>query len=57
MSSDQSNDSLETTQRKRDLRAAKFADEIWKEQGFDTSFDETLINSWVNPTRRLLDED
>ncbi|CAI9271644.1 unnamed protein product [Lactuca saligna] len=56
-SSDHSDDSLATTQRKRDWRVAKFADEIWKEQGFNTSFDETLINSWVNPTSRLLDVD
>lgn len=55
MSFDHSDDSPITTQRKKDWRPAKFADEIWKEQGFDTSFDETLINSWVNPTRRLLD--
>ena len=57
MSSDHSDDYSTTAQKKRDWRAAKFADEIWKEQGFDTTFDETLINSWENPTRRLLDAD
>lgn len=45
MSSDHSNDSPATTQKKRDWRASKFADENWKELGFDTTFDETLINS------------
>ncbi|CAI9302452.1 unnamed protein product [Lactuca saligna] len=57
MSSDHSNDSPTTTQKKKYWRAAKFADEIWKEQGFDTTFDETLINSWVNSNCRLLDAD
>lgn len=27
------------------------------EHGFDTSMDDTLIKYWVNPTRRLLDDD
>lgn len=30
---------------------------IWREHGLDTTMDETHINSWVNPTRRLLNED
>lgn len=44
-------------QKKQDWRAVKFVDEIWRAQGFDTTFDESLINLWVNPTRRLLDSD
>ena len=38
-------------------RAAKFAKQIWRAYGFDTTMDESLINSWVISTRRLLDDD
>lgn len=57
MSSDYTDDSPATAQQKCDWRVAKFKDETWKEQGFDTMLNETLVNSWVNPTRRLLDAD
>lgn len=55
--SNHSDDSPTTTQRKRVWRVTNFVDEIWKEKGFETSYDETLINSWVNPTRGILDAD
>ena len=54
MSSDHTDDSPATAQKKQDWRAAKFVNEIWREQGFDTTFNGTLINSWVNPTHRLI---
>lgn len=57
MLSDHTDDYPATAQKKQDRRAAKFADEIWRAQGFDTTFDETLIKSWVKPTLRLLDSD
>lgn len=57
MSSEHTNDSPATWQRKTDWRATKFAEKIWKEHGFDTTMDETLINSLFNPTRRLLEDD
>ena len=57
MSSASSTDSPATAQRKHDWKAAKLAELIWRECGFDTMIDESLINSWVNPLRRLLDED
>lgn len=57
MSSEHSYDSPATKQRKADWKAAKFAEMIWRERGFDTTMDETVINSWVNPTRRILDAD
>ena len=57
MSSPSPTDSPTTAQKKRDWRSAKLAEEIWRLSGFDTVIDETLINSWVNPHRRLQDED
>ena len=57
MSSLSSNDSPTTAQRKRDWKAAKLVEEVWRLCGFDTIMDESLINSWVNPHRRLLDDD
>ena len=57
MSSDYTSDSPDIIQRKRNWRAVKFAEQIWKEHGFDTTLDETLISSWVNPIRRLLNDD
>ena len=57
MSSLSSIDSPTTAQRKKDWRAAKLGEEIWRLCGFDTVMDETLIKSWVNPHRGLLDED
>ena len=57
MSSEHSNDSPATAQRKRDWRAPKFAELIWRARGFDTMMDEYLVNCWVNPSHRLLDDD
>ena len=57
MSSASSIDSPAIAQRKHDWKAAKLAELIWRECGFDTMIDESLINSWVNLHRRLLDED
>lgn len=57
MPSEHSDDSLATVQWKKDWRVAKFAKQIWREHGFDTTMDKSLINSWVNPTQRLLDDD
>ena len=57
MSSEHSDDSLATGQRKCNWRASKVAEQIWKAHGFDTMMDESLVNSWVNLTRRLSDDD
>ena len=57
MSSDHSNDSTATKQKKADWRSAKFAEMIWRENGVDITMDESLINSWVNPHKRLQDDD
>lgn len=57
MSLDHTNDSPTTRQRKSHWRAAKFAEKIWKEHGFDTTIDDTLIKSWVKPIWLLLDDD
>lgn len=57
MSSYQTYDSPITTQKKDDWRAAKKVDYICQTQGFDIRMDKTLVHSWVNPTRRLLDSD
>ena len=57
MSSPSSNDSPATTQRKNDWKADKLAEEVWRLCAFDTIMDESLIISWINPHRRLLDDD
>lgn len=57
MSPKHSTDSPVTHHRKKHWTVEKFAKMIWREHGFDTMMDETLINLWVNPTRRFLDED
>lgn len=57
VSSEHSNDSPATRQRKKDWKAANFAELIWREHGFDKTIDETLINSWINPMQRLLDDE
>ena len=57
MSTERSPASPATAQRKQDWKPAKLSELIWRECGFDTMIDESLINSWVNPHRRLLDED
>lgn len=57
MSSDHTNDSHATKQRKANWRATKLAEQIWRDNGFHTTMNETIINSWINPTRRLLDEE
>lgn len=57
MFSEHSDDSPATAQRKYDWREAKFVEQIWRAHGFDTMMVKSLVNSWVNPTRRLLDDD
>lgn len=57
MSSEHSTDSPPIIQWKKDWRATKFNEQIWREHEFDTTMDESLINSWVNHMRRLLDDD
>ncbi|CAI9274833.1 unnamed protein product [Lactuca saligna] len=57
ISSEHSNNSPATRKKKRDWRVAKLVYKILHAQGVDTTFDETLIISWINPCRRLQDED
>lgn len=52
-----SSNSLATRQKKREWRDAKFAEQIWREHGFVTTMDESLVHSWVNPTCMILDDD
>lgn len=57
MSSEHSNDSPTTKRKKADWKAAKFVELILRENRFDITMDESLVNSGINPHRRLLDDD
>lgn len=57
MSDDNSNDATVTRKRKVDWRTTKFSEDICKAQRFDTKIIETLIQTWLNPFRTLVDKD
>lgn len=57
MSSDKSNESPTASQRKANWRATDLAEEVWNALGFNIQMDESMIRSWVNPFRKLVDKD
>lgn len=55
MSNDNSYNSPKTRQKKADWRAAKIVEYIYQTHGFDLRMDESIINSWFNLIRKIMD--